>query len=173
VPGAVVKYFDFDSVAVRLTEEVGSMVTLTTAAAIVATHWDLIADAIMRSEHDPEGRAYYFAVAVAGYGRATEYLISSGEPAEIIDDINAARDFAHRKLLICNITLLIANIRRRAVAIGVDLSARFLPATDDPRAAELIEEPARIRREALAALARSDPKRYAKKVHEPLGRALQ
>jgi hypothetical protein len=47
-----------------------------------------------------------------------------------------------------------------------------MPSPDDPQYRELIEGPAAIRREALAALARRDPARYARKVRAALGRAL-
>jgi hypothetical protein len=47
----------------------------------------------------------------------TEFLISSGEPTEIIADVIAAQDFPHRKLLTTNITLIIDSIRRRSASI--------------------------------------------------------
>jgi hypothetical protein len=55
----------------------------------------------------------------------TEFLISNGEPTEIIADVIAAQDFPHRKLLTTNVTLIIASIRRPAAAIGLDLTPAF------------------------------------------------
>jgi hypothetical protein len=61
----------------------------------------------------------------AAGARKPKFLISSGEPTEIIADVIAAQDFPHRKLLTTNITLIIDSIRRRAAAIGLDLTPAF------------------------------------------------
>jgi hypothetical protein len=169
--GMNAKYYAVDLPVVRVIEEAAGMTGFADGAAITATHMDHVLETIGRAEHD-RGNTYYLAIATGGHGAQKEFLITSGLPGEILQDINGS-GFRHTKVITINITKIIADLRQRGAKLGLDLSAPFfLPPTHE-QFAELIGEAAELRRAALAALKRADPKRYAKKCkREPLGRAL-
>jgi hypothetical protein len=168
------KLLAIDVAIIRFGEELGKMVGCADATAIMMAHFDHCAETISRSEFDPEGRTFYLAVAVAGSEAKRDYLIASGLPEEILADINGAvPPFPHHRVCTVNVTLVLADLRERARAIGLDLSAPFFLPADHPQFRELIEGAADMRRELLAALKRDDPAKFAKRVREPLGRVLQ
>jgi hypothetical protein len=165
--------YALDLVGVRIAQELAFMTGQPDAAAIVQTHSDHWMEALGRSEHDSERRTFYFAVAVAGHGPSKEFLISSGLPEQILADINdAVPPFPHHRICTVNVTKIAADLRERGARRGIDLRQAFFLPPDHPEFAELIGDYAEQRREAVEALKRGDPKRYAKVKREPIGRAL-
>jgi hypothetical protein len=172
-PGMNAKFYPVDLAVARVVEEAATMTGFYDAANIVATHMDHVLETIGRAEYD-SASFYYLAVAAAGHGAKTEYLISSGLPTEILADINGAKPpFPHHRVCTINMTRIIADLRKRGAALRLDLSEPFFLPPDHPKFRELIGGAAELRRLAIATLKRDDPERYAKKMRrEPVGRAL-
>lgn len=172
VPSADGVYLPLDAVAMRMMGELSLVVGRKTAANLVLSHFDCWADAVGRAEAG-DTRTMFLAVAVfdakKGGRRETEYIVTSGTQDEITADL---RGIKMDRAVTASVTGIVADVRARAKAVGVDLSQPFFPPPDHPQFRALIDE---AKHQRMAALKRHHGgKQYRDHIkRKPVGRAVR
>lgn len=146
VPSADGVYLPLDALAMRLMGELSLVIGRDAATAIILTHFDIWADAAGRAEFDDRYMYLIVAVADAGLGKAGDYIVTSGTQEEVHKDFEGIPII---KAVSCSVTGIIADIRARASAQGVDLDAPFFLAPDHPDYAKMLAEHKHQRQMAL------------------------
>lgn len=135
------RYLAIDAVAMLIAETIAKNFGHTTAARLVRCDGDIWATAIAMSEEHPDRPANYAIVEFDRNGKrefltAATNSIDTGEIARKLSMSKVALGATAQRITLCNVTPLIAVIRRTGAAYDIDLSAPFLPApnSDDFKA---------------------------------------
>lgn len=157
------RFVDLDVVSMRLGAELAPAFGRQLAATIVKAFSDAWTEAVSRADRTSD--AIFFVVIETGHpleGGMRRVAAFEGINAgcatarELAEAIGSAKRPPPRRITIVNVSDLLANIRLKALELGVDLSAPFLPLTDDPAFAEAKAE-AKKSREALVARIEARP----------------
>jgi hypothetical protein len=149
-------YHDLDLAALAIGEALAPTLGRPIATTIVLGFFDEWVGAVSEADADP-GRDYFFAIGGFGWGvekkRFDELLVTHGANEQIFTDLRGARS-----VIAVNVTQILARLRDKAGAAGVDLSQPFFFPPEHERYAQIIAEFQRERAARLARLRRSQKK---------------
>lgn len=147
VPSMDGVFIPADAIVMRLNGEIGMRIGRDYSTAILLSHWHIVADCIARAEAgDPDCMFFCVGIRYArDKQREADFIISGGTQQEITADFAGVQiDMA----VTASVTGIIADIRARAKAAGLDLQ-RFLPPYGDPAYRAMIDQARQQRLEAL------------------------
>ena len=156
IPSARGGYFDLDLVAMALAAALAPTFGRQAATAIVLGFFNQWVAAVGDADADP-AQSYFFALggirADPGERGFSEIWVTNGTHAQISSDLNSAS-----VVMAINVSEIIAKLRLRAGAAGVDLSQPFSFPPDHQRFAQIVGEFEHEREERMARLRRDKKK---------------
>jgi hypothetical protein len=157
-------YCDLDLAALAIADALAPTLGRPTATTIVLGFFDQWLGAVSEAEADPD-RDYFFAIGGFGWGEEKkawfhELLLTHGANEQILSDLQGARS-----VIAVNVTQILARLRDKARAAGIDLSQPFFFPPEHERYAQIIGE---FQQERAARLARLRPTK--KKSRHPQAR---
>jgi hypothetical protein len=159
-PATPGRYFDLDLAALAIGEALAPTFGRPIATTIVRGFFDQWVGAVSEAEADP-GRDYFFAIGGFGWGDEKkgfrELLLTHGTNEQILSDLRGAR-----AVMAVNVTQILARLRDKARAAGIDLSQPFFFLPQHERYAQVIAE---FQQERAARLVRH--RRSKKKSRHP------
>jgi hypothetical protein len=157
------RYCDLDLAALAIAEALAPALGRPSATAITLGFFDEWVGAVSEAEADP-ARDYFFAIGGFGWAddkkRFRELLVTHGANELIMTDLQGARS-----VIAVNVTQILARLRDKARAAGIDLSQPFFFPPEHERYAQIIGE---FQQERAARLARI--RRTKKKSRHPQAR---
>lgn len=143
-PATPGRYFDLDLAALAIGEALAPTFGRPIATTIMLGFFDQWVGAVSEAEAD-SGRDYFFAIGGFGWGEKKrsfrELLVTHGANEQILSDLRGAR-----AVIAVNVTQILARLRDKARAAGIDLSQPFFffPSTRDmPRSSPSSKRSAR------------------------------
>ena len=150
------RYCDLDLTALAIAQALAPTLGRPTATTIVLGFFDEWVGAVAQAEADPT-RHYFFAIGGFGWGddkkRFRELLVTHGASEQIMTDLHGARS-----VIAVNITQILARLRDKARAAGIDLSQPFFFPPEHERYSQIISEFQHEREARVARLRRSKKK---------------
>jgi hypothetical protein len=138
IPATPGRYFDLDLVAMAIAAGLAPTLGRQAATTIVLGFFNQWVAAVGHADADP-ARDYFFAIGGVGWGddkkRFRELLLTHGTSEEIMSDLHGARS-----VIAVNVTDIIAHLRDRARAAGVDLSQPFFFPPEHERYDQILAE---------------------------------
>jgi len=157
IPATAGRYFDLDLVGMAIATGLAPSLGRPTATTIVLAFFNQWVAAVGHADADTS-RNYFFAMGTFGWDdhkkRPREILVTNGTSEEIISDLHTASS-----VVAVNITDIIARLRAKARAVGIDLSQPFFFPPDHERYSQIITE-FEQEREARVARVRRDKKKF-------------
>ena len=149
-------YCDLDLAALAIAEALAPTLGRPTATTIVLGFFDEWVGAVAQAEADPT-RDYFFAIGGFGWGddkkRFHELLVTHGATEQIMTDLHGARS-----VIGVNISQILARLREKAQAAGIDLSQPFFFPPEHERYLQIIAEFQQERKARLARFRRTKKK---------------
>jgi hypothetical protein len=156
VPAAPGRYCDLDLVAMAIAEGLAPTFGRRIATTLVLGFFNQWVAAVGQADANT-ARNYFFAMGGMGADeknrRFREIWVTSGAHEEIMSDLHGAS-----VVIAVNITDILARLRAKAAAAGIDLSQPFFFPPDHPRYFQIIAEFEQEREERVARLRRSKQK---------------
>jgi hypothetical protein len=157
------RYWDLDLAALAIAEALAPTLGRAIATTIVLGFFDQWVGAVGEADADP-ARDYFFAIGGFGWAddkkRFRELLVTHGGNEQILSDLRGARS-----VIAVNVTQILARLRDKARAAGIDLSQPFFFPPEHERYAQVIAE---FQQEREARVARL--RRIKKKSRHPQAR---
>jgi hypothetical protein len=156
IPAAPGRYCDLDLVAMAIAAGLAPALGRQTATAIVLGFFNQWVAAVGHADADTTGN-YFFAMGLVGWDddkkRAREILVTNGTTEQIMSDLHGASS-----VIAVNITDIIARLRGKARAAGIDLSQPFFFPPEHERFSQIITEFEHEREARMARLRGSEEK---------------
>jgi hypothetical protein len=156
IPATPGRYFDLDLVGMAIAAGLAPTLGRQTATTIVLAFFNQWVAAVGHADADT-ARNYFFAMGAAGWDdderRPREILVTSGATEQIMSDLHDASS-----VIAVNITDIIARLRAKARAAGIDLSQPFFFPPEHERFSQIITEFKQEREARIARLRRSKKK---------------
>ena len=147
---------DLDLTAVAIGDALAPTFGRPIATTIVLGFFDQWVGAVSEADADP-GRDYFFAIGGFGWGEEKksfhELLVTHGANEQIFSDLRGARS-----VIAVNVTQILARLRDKAGAAGIDLSQPFFFPPEHERYSQIIAEFQQEREARVARLRRSKKK---------------
>jgi hypothetical protein len=125
------RYCDLDLAGLAIAEALAPTLGRPSATAITLGFFDEWVGAVSEADADP-ARDYFFAIGGFGWGddkkRFRELLVTHGANQQILSDLRGARF-----VIAVNVTQILARLRHKARAAGIDLSQPFFFPPDHAR----------------------------------------
>jgi hypothetical protein len=148
------RYCDLDLTALAIAEALAPSLGRPIATTIVLGFFNQWVAAVGQADADP-ARDYFFAIGGFGWGddkkRFRELLVTHGASEQIMTDLHGARS-----VIAVNITQILARLRDKARAAGIDLSQPFFFPPEHERYSQIIAEFQQERDARLARLRRTN-----------------
>jgi hypothetical protein len=151
IPAMPGRYFDLDLVGMAIAAGLAPTFGRQTATAIVLGFFNQWVAAVGHADANT-ARNSFFALGGMGADERNRRL-TSGAHEEVMSDLHGAS-----VVMAVNITDILARLRVKAAAAGIDLSQPFFFPPDHPRYFQIIAEFEQERDECIARLRRSKPK---------------
>jgi hypothetical protein len=155
-PATPGRYCDLDLAALANGEALAPTLGRPIATTIVLGFFDQWVGAVSEADADP-GRDYFFAIGGFGWGKEKkgfhELLVTHGANEQILTDLRGARS-----VIAVNVTQILARLRDKARAGGIDLSQPFFFPPQHERYSQVIAEFQQERAARVARLRRSKKK---------------
>jgi hypothetical protein len=146
------RYCDLDLAALAIAEALAPTLGRPIAKTIVLGFFDQWVGAVSEADADP-ARDYFFAIGGVGWGDEKkgfrELLVTHGAGKQIMTDLHGARS-----VIAVNVTQILARLRDKARAAGIDLSQPFFFPPEHERYAQVIAEFQQEREARVARLRR-------------------
>jgi hypothetical protein len=156
IPATPGRYFDLDLVAMAIALGLAPTLGRQAATTIVFGFFNQWVAAVGHADADA-ARSYFFAMGLVGWDdakrRPREILVTSGTTEQIMSDLRDAGS-----VIAVNITDIIARLRTKARAAGIDLSQPFFFPPEHERFSQIIVEFEQEREARIARLRRSKEK---------------
>ncbi len=156
IPATPGRYFDLDLTAMAIATGLAPTLGRQAACTIVLGFFDQWVTAVGNADADP-ARNYFFAMGLVDWDhrerRAREILVTNGTFEQITADLQHAS-----AVMAVNITDIIARLRTKARAAGIDLSQPFFFPPEHERFSQIITEFKQERDARIARLRRSKEK---------------
>jgi hypothetical protein len=155
IPAAPGRYFDLDLVAMAIAAGLAPTVGRQVATTIVLGFFDHWVAAVGHADADLQ-QNHFLAIGLIGWNddrHPTEIIVSHGTLAQITGDLKGASS-----VIAVNITDVLARLRAKARAAGIDLSQPFFFPPDHPRFSQIITEFEHEREARVARLRRDKMK---------------
>jgi hypothetical protein len=156
IPSMPGRYFDLDLVAMALAAAVAPTFGRQAATTIVLGFFDQWVAAVADADADP-ARSYFFAMggfaADTDERRFREIWVTNGTKEQVMSDLPNAS-----AVMAVNITDILARLRLKADAAGIDLSQPFFFPTSHERFAQIVGEFEQEREARMARLRRDKNK---------------
>ena len=137
-PATPGRYRDLDLAGLAIAEALAPTLGRPSATTIVLGFFDEWVGAVSEAEADP-ARDYFFAIGGFGWAddkkRFRELLVTHGANEQILSDLRGARS-----VIAVNVTQILARLRDKARAAGIDLSQPFFFPPGHERYAQIIAE---------------------------------
>jgi hypothetical protein len=156
IPAAPGRYFDLDLVGMAIAAGLAPTLGRQIATTIVLAFFNQWVAAVGHADAD-SARNYFFAMGAVGWDdserRPREILVTNGTTEQIMSDLHDASS-----VIAVNITDIIARLRAKARAAGIDLSQPFFFPPEHERFSQIITEFKQEREARIARLRRSKKK---------------
>jgi hypothetical protein len=156
VPASPGRYFDLDLVGMAIAAGLAPTLGRRAATTIVLGFFNQWVGAVGHADADM-ARNYFFAMGLVGWDddkkRAREILVTNGTTEQIMSDLDGASS-----VIAVNITDILARLRGKARAVGIDLSQPFFFPPEHERFSQIITEFEQEREARIARLRRSKTK---------------
>jgi len=156
IPATPGRYFDLDLMAMAIAAGLAPALGRQAATTIVLGFFDQWVTAVGSADADPS-QSYFFAMGLVDWDdrerRAREILVTNGTRHQIMSDLQSVS-----AVIAVNITDIIARLRTKARAAGIDLSQPFFFPPEHERFSQIITEFKREREARIARLRRSKEK---------------
>jgi hypothetical protein len=156
IPAAPGRYFDLDLVGMAIAAGLAPTLGRQIATTIVLAFFNQWVAAVGHADAD-SARNYFFAMGAVGWDdserRPREILVTNGTTEQIMSDLHDASS-----VMAVNITDIIARLRAKARAAGIDLSQPFFFPPEHERFSQIITEFKQEREARIARLRRSKKK---------------
>jgi hypothetical protein len=156
IPATPGRYFDLDLVGMAIAAGLAPTLGRQTATTIVLAFFNQWVAAVGHADAD-SARNYFFAMGAVGWDdserRPREILVTTGTTERIMSDLHDASS-----VMAVNITDMIARLRAKARAAGIDLSQPFFFPPEHERFSQIITEFKQERDARIARLRRNKKK---------------
>jgi hypothetical protein len=156
IPATAGRYLDLDLVGMAIALGLAPTVGRPTATTIVLGFFNQWVAAVGHADADT-AQNYFFAMGAVGWDdekrRPREFLVTHGSTEQITLDLHDASS-----MFAVNITDIIARLRAKARAVGIDLSQPFFFPPEHPRFSQIITEFEQEREARIARLRQSKKK---------------